>query len=58
MSEVFRCDYCGQYAPLSRASYALAHDYTNDAGDEVYTITITCGVFCSSSTAEIRVGGR
>jgi hypothetical protein len=58
MSDVFRCDYCGQYAPLSRASYAIAHDYTNGDGDDVYTVTITCGVYCASSVATVRVGGR
>jgi hypothetical protein len=58
MADVFRCDHCGQYAPLRQAIYAAVHDYTNAEGDDVWTIAITCGGYCSRSMTGVRVGGR
>jgi hypothetical protein len=58
VSEVFRCDYCGSYAPLPDACAAYALDYQTDTGDEVFTVTMTCSSHCAKRAAGTRVGGR
>lgn len=55
---VFRCDYCGQFAPLSAVTAQFTRDYVRADGSVVFTISMTCGAFCAQSAGEMRVGGR
>ncbi len=55
MAEVFQCDYCGRYWPLSQAIDAWAMSYETSDGDTVYTVAITCSLSCAQRVNEIRV---
>jgi hypothetical protein len=60
MTQVFRCDYCGTYQPLSRATiiWCWVDDLGNE--DEVYTSGIYCSPYCGERvrTGASIVGGR
>ena len=58
--DVFRCDFCGQYQPLSAALIYFVEDYVTDEDDTVHTVAIGCGSYCARQLAEnaSRIGGR
>ena len=71
MADVFRCDHCGQYRPLTDArgsyifDYETRHDHDArgcrdtcaDVVDDVYTVQIACSAYCATAGGS-RVGGR
>ncbi len=53
--EVFQCDYCGRYAPLSNAIMAWTEDWRTDDEKTVFTVSITCSPSCAEKVNELRV---
>jgi hypothetical protein len=55
MSDVFRCDYCGTYAPLDRATLIWRWVEDLDSGNELYTSAIYCSDYCGQRSARTAV---
>jgi len=58
MSDLFRCDYCGQYAPIDQGTTYWSPAYQTDDGDQVFTAAVYCSTPCGrmGATANARVG--
>jgi hypothetical protein len=58
MSEVFRCDYRGTYAPLDDVELVWRWVGDRDNGDEIYTSAIYCSTHCGRRAAreDVAVG--
>jgi hypothetical protein len=55
MTTVFRCDYCGHYAPLDRIKTGLQWVEDLDNGDQVVKVGLYCGGYCASRADDVDV---
>jgi hypothetical protein len=55
-SDVFRCDYCGTYAPLHRSTVMFTWAAELDNGDDLYHAAIFCSTYCGGKAGETSVG--
>lgn len=54
-SEVFQCQYCGGFAPLSKAVIAWAEDWQSDENKTVFTMAVACTPSCAERMSDLRV---
>ena len=53
--DLFRCDYCGQYRPLSAAELYWTVDRI-DGDRTIFTTAVYCSAYCGRHSSDMRIG--
>ncbi len=53
--EVFQCQYCGKYVPISSAIMAWSEDWQTDEERTVFTVSVACTPSCAELINSIRI---
>lgn len=57
-NDVFRCDYCGQLAPLKDGTpFYVEVDELSD-GRRIHIAAVYCSTYCGRTASSVRTGSR